>query len=86
MLREIKINFSKDGEIHEYISVKTDIEVFDGDGNPLGITGGHAAQIDTKSIDLAADPTLKLTADERVTVTKAIEEGKRGKSIRVLPE
>ena len=82
MLREIRIKYEPDGKVQQYVKVKTVQEVFDRDGNSIGVArGGHMASIEVETMDLDADPLLSLSADERVTVTEAITEAKRGRAI-----
>ena len=85
MLRKIEFTYT-DGQINPECHVVVQVPLFDGAGNPVARAETHRAAVDVATINLTADPHLRLTDADKATVRKAIAEAKRGRTIWAPPE
>lgn len=80
MLRKIEFTFT-DGKINPECHVAVKEPLFREDGTPAGDGETHRAVIDVATADLDADPNLRLSALDRVTIERTIAEAKNGRTI-----
>lgn len=80
MLRRLEFTFT-DGQINETCHIETISEVFDADGNSLGLGSKFRAAIDVATMDLDTDPGLHLSPQDKASIRRQITEAKRGRTV-----
>ena len=75
-----------DGKINPYCHVVSREQLFDADGNPVGVGKKHRATVSVSDIDLTADPKLKLTDAEATAITETITAAKGNREIWTPPD
>jgi hypothetical protein len=86
MLKKLEFTFT-DGKINPACHVVVEQEVFDADGNSMGLSGKHRATIDVATCDCSNDPLLKLSSDDEALIVSTIDEArKRGILVQPGPD